>query len=209
MMPPQNNNNRMSAIPNAGVASPYAGRPTNARGGRNFDSFGDDEEIEHFLFYPDVPSRAPSVDNFEVAIAESESQKDGKPGGVGDDVELAAAAARARQRQRERHAKMEQAKSSKGGKPSSGRSGMPSGTRGGNALYNPQLRKQLMKMKTNRPYFTITVSAIQTLLMIVALAFNYMYTGKLLTFDMTNWLLGPDEMVSYIERPTICSSKMC
>ncbi|TPX34019.1 hypothetical protein SmJEL517_g03264 [Synchytrium microbalum] len=63
------------------------------------------------------------------------------------------------------------------------------------ALYNPEVRKQLAKMKPHRPYFMITVSLIQVGMLVYSYIVNNMRTGSLIESISVNPMIGPTSWV--------------
>jgi hypothetical protein len=60
------------------------------------------------------------------------------------------------------------------------------------ALYDPNVRRQIAKLKPRRPWFLMTVSAIQIGLVIYSMILNYQQNGEFIeTKPNFNYLIGP------------------
>ncbi|TPX46696.1 hypothetical protein SeLEV6574_g03088 [Synchytrium endobioticum] len=59
------------------------------------------------------------------------------------------------------------------------------------ALYNPEVRKQLAKMKPHRPYFMILVSVIQVAMLLYSIILNNQRTGSIIESVSINPMIGP------------------
>jgi hypothetical protein len=62
-------------------------------------------------------------------------------------------------------------------------------------LFDPQVRKQLQKLKPHYPWFMILVTVIQVGLMIYSMILNMQTTGNLIQMDPFNYMIGPDSGV--------------
>ena len=68
------------------------------------------------------------------------------------------------------------------------------------ALYNPEIRKQLAKMKPHRPYFIIVVSIIQVAMLIYSYVLNIQRTGSIIESVAVNPMIGPTAWVCLLKR---------
>ena len=64
------------------------------------------------------------------------------------------------------------------------------------ALYDPNIRKQVAKLKPKRPYFLMTVTTLQIALLLWSCVLNYQKTGSFIqTKPSFNYLIGPSQGV--------------
>jgi hypothetical protein len=62
-------------------------------------------------------------------------------------------------------------------------------------LKDPNVRKQIMKLKKHKPYFIYTVGIVNILCFILTLIFSYTNTGVVFSMNPLNPMLGPDSLV--------------
>jgi hypothetical protein len=65
-------------------------------------------------------------------------------------------------------------------------------------LFDPQVRKQLQKLKPHYPWFMILVTVIQVGLMIYSMILNMQTTGTLIQMNPFNYMIGPESGVMIV-----------
>jgi hypothetical protein len=66
-----------------------------------------------------------------------------------------------------------------------------------NKLFDPQVRKQLAKLKPHYPWFMMLVTLSQVGLMIYSMVLNLQNTGTLIQMDPFNYMIGPESGVLF------------
>jgi hypothetical protein len=66
------------------------------------------------------------------------------------------------------------------------------------ALYTPDVRKQLQKLKAHQPWFLGIMTVIQVLALVGSFILNWRVTGRAIQTNPFNYMIGPDSGVSYL-----------
>lgn len=63
-------------------------------------------------------------------------------------------------------------------------------------LYDPNIRKDVKKLQVKRPWFLMTITFLQTAVLILSMVLNFLDTGSFIQTEPTfNYLIGPSSGV--------------